>query len=229
MNIIYRCSALLLFFFFSENSFGQFNCKRLTTGEQSLALSANISEEILQMIRQETDSVFQQLTTTTYELNPSNNSLARQYIPLKGIVFGADAESSYNIVLKLKDRLLVLGHLIFIFDKDKVNNKYKIAVIQSNDQFDILRTVQTKGENYNISTSSIIEKLSAWNKSYPFQIIGANSEWIEAVFVTKPDQMEQFANDVYEFCPDVVDSGSGSVKFLANEMKDTGILYLWWR
>ena len=51
---------------------------------------------------------------------------------------------------------------------------------------------------------------------------------VEAVFVKQPADMDAFAREVYEFCPDVVEQGVGTVKALADEMRRSGILYLWW-
>jgi hypothetical protein len=40
--------------------------------------------------------------------------------------------------------------------------------------------------------------------------------------------MVAFAREVYAFCPDVVDQGTGAVEALAAEMSRTNTLYLWW-
>jgi len=40
--------------------------------------------------------------------------------------------------------------------------------------------------------------------------------------------MRAFAEEVYQFCPDVVDQGAGSIDALAEEMKRTNALFLWW-
>lgn len=229
MKLINTSGVVFLLLFINAYSFGQTAYHSLTPGEQSLALAANIDQKVLEIIRAETDSAFSQLTSVTYVLNQENNSYVRQIVLQAGIVFGADAESSYNIILKLKERLRELGHLIFIHNKDKINNRYTIAVIRSGDQFDIIKISQTNGDRYNISNAEVIDKLQIWHKSYPFEIIGAGGDWVEAIFKVMPVNMEDFANDIYQFCPDVVDGGSGSVKFLAQEMKDTGILYLWWK
>jgi hypothetical protein len=36
------------------------------------------------------------------------------------------------------------------------------------------------------------------------------------------------AQHLYEFCPDIVDQGCGSVDALADELAMTGRLVLWW-
>lgn len=225
----YFVNLFLLWMFASGGVFTQLASSQYLNQDAQLAETADVDFEVMQILRSETDSVFSQLTTISYVFNEMENAYVRTIINQKGIIFSTDAESAYNLVLKLRENLFTLGHLIFISEEDKANNIYKIAVIKSSDQFDILRTMQTNGENYNIYNKDVIEKLSNWNNKFPFIIIGAGNDWVEAMFNISPDNTEAFANDVYEFCPDVVDSGSGSVKYLADEIKGTGILYLWWQ
>ena len=40
--------------------------------------------------------------------------------------------------------------------------------------------------------------------------------------------MKAFANEVYEFCPDIVDQGVGDVEKLAAGIAATKEVYLWW-
>jgi hypothetical protein len=54
------------------------------------------------------------------------------------------------------------------------------------------------------------------------------SDWAEANFIQKPTNMTKFAQELYEFCPDVVDQGAGSIEELEKEMNAFDILYLWW-
>jgi Domain of unknown function (DUF4253) len=58
--------------------------------------------------------------------------------------------------------------------------------------------------------------------------VGAGQDWIEAEFASYPEDWLAFANDVYEFCPDVVDQGASDVATLAAEMRRSNTLYLWW-
>lgn len=36
------------------------------------------------------------------------------------------------------------------------------------------------------------------------------------------------AEQMYEFCPDIVDQGVGTVEKLARELKSSGRLFFWW-
>jgi hypothetical protein len=43
-----------------------------------------------------------------------------------------------------------------------------------------------------------------------------------------PADTQAFARDVYEFCPDIVDQGVGSVEAQEESIRDSGQVYLWW-
>lgn len=51
---------------------------------------------------------------------------------------------------------------------------------------------------------------------------------MEVRFATKPADLEGFAQEVYRFCPDIVDQGTGSVSGLEDEVGKTQTLFLWW-
>ena len=74
----------------------------------------------------------------------------------------------------------------------------------------------------------VIKRIEVWDERYGLVLIGAGFDWFEAKFKRLPPDMMVFAKEVYEFCPDVVEQGTGSIKALANEMKDGKYLYLWW-
>jgi Domain of unknown function (DUF4253) len=90
----------------------------------------------------------------------------------------------------------------------------------------ILRYEQTDGINYDITTDSLIHTLEGWDLQ--LSIIGASHDWMEARIGKDIRDWHALAEQVYAFCPDVVDQGSGTVETLADEMERSKILYLWW-
>ena len=74
----------------------------------------------------------------------------------------------------------------------------------------------------------MLAKYTEWSKKFGLKLVGAGQDWIEAEFAHPPTDWKAFAYEVYAFCPDVVDQGSGSVSALAKEMKAKNYVYLWW-
>jgi hypothetical protein len=60
--------------------------------------------------------------------------------------------------------------------------------------------------------------------------VGAGYDWIDANFIVllTDQEMKSFAQEMYEFCPDIVEQGTGSIEELIEEIKETKKLALWW-
>lgn len=104
----------------------------------------------------------------------------------------------------------------------------ELVVFQGRDQFDILRTAQTDGMNYDLDTKAIIAELQAWDKEWGVDIWQAETDTVRLRLKTMPKNMHAFAERVYKFCPDIVDQGAGSVEALAKEIERTQSVDLWW-
>jgi hypothetical protein len=147
---------------------------------------------------------------------------------MAGISFQSAEEEAEPLIMKLQAKLLPLGYLVFISERN--GKRSRIGIIRGSDQFMILKVQQTNGENYNLSNQDVIIKLKEWNQRIPFTIIGADYESVEAVFEDLPVQndLNTLAEEIYQFCPDIVEQGTGTIEALFNEMHETKKLYLWW-
>jgi hypothetical protein len=130
-------------------------------------------------------------------------------------------------VAKLREALGP-GYVVFASEQNFGNGHDRVAVLRSRDPFDALRTMATNGTNYEIDTDSIITRLREWDRRYGLRIVGAGLDWTEAELVRDPRDWLAFAREVYEFCPDVVDQGTETVEALAEEIKKSRTVYLWW-
>jgi len=74
-----------------------------------------------------------------------------------------------------------------------------------------MRTLQTSGTNYDLSTEDIIERLQDWASLCDFTIDEVAADRIEIDFQSLPEDLDEFCEEIYEFCPDTVDQGYGSV------------------
>lgn len=103
-----------------------------------------------------------------------------------------------------------------------------IAVLANTDPYVYLQTVRINGINYDIEHADVMQRLKKWDDLYGLRVYGAGMDWLQAEFDTPPRDWAAFAEEVYEFCPDVVDQGTGSVEALATELKKIRDIYLWW-
>lgn len=138
------------------------------------------------------------------------------------------SEKEANKLLKQYNKLKEKGYLLFRSDMNFGIDPDEVSVIKSDDHFDILRFSGTDGINYGLYPIDIINKLKEWERIYPFQIIGADFDWVEVQFLKENMDLDMLAKEIYEFCPDVVDQGTGTVDLLEKEMEQNNGFYLWW-
>src|SRR3990170_3672820 len=79
-----------------------------------------------------------------------------------------------------------------------------------------------------VSNEDVIAKLREWGKGSPFEIIGAENDWIEIEFKKLPKNLKSFVEDLEDFCPDAVEDGAGAEEELVKELQKNRRLYLWW-
>lgn len=89
----------------------------------------------------------------------------------------------------------------------------------TNDPFAAVRTAHTSAPNYETDNAAIIDRLTQWQSLCSFVVKAAEGDRIEIEFTTLPKDMDSFVRDLYEFCPDLVDQGTGCVAEMV-EMAD---------
>ncbi len=111
---------------------------------------------------------------------------------------------------------------------EKHDGNAEVVVGKGESQFDILRLARADACNCGMDTEDLAKKLQSWHHSYGINIFHAETDIIEFTLDTIPVDMRVFANEVYEFCPDIVDQGIGSVEALERAIEDHKHVYLWW-
>jgi hypothetical protein len=194
------------------------NSKKLTQKETELINKLNFDIDLLTVLKKETKSELKQLP----EINEYGEVTDELY---NGIHSKSDEEKGKEIVKKLKKLFKKKGYLIFLFEGE---NEFSVAVIKGNDELEILKYRRTDGINYSYENEDIIKKISEWKDKYGITVIGCGRDWLEVKFDKLPSDLDAFANEVYEFCPDSVDQGVREVENLKQLIKEMHGLWLWW-
>ena len=79
-----------------------------------------------------------------------------------------------------------------------------------------------------METEDLVRKLQEYDAKYGIDIFHAETDTIEFRFRSLPEDLAAFCADLYEFCPDIVDQGVGTVEKLEEEVARTGTVFLWW-
>ena len=111
---------------------------------------------------------------------------------------------------------------------DERHDGVELVVGPGASQFDILPLARTDAVNYDMDTEDIIRKLQEYDRAYGITLMHAETDTVEFNLHRDPQDLAAFAAGLYEFCPDIVDQGVGSVEALAESIEITGAVYLWW-
>ena len=149
-------------------------------------------------------------------------------IMANGLTVAVPRGRSEQVLWSLRDKLKPLKYMAFIVEINDTLKIDKIGIIKGSDQYDILRVMHTNGDEDDVGHDEVIEKLKGWGKRCTFDIIGAENDWVEIEFRIMPRDLKDFADDVYDFSPDTVDEGAGSIAALIKEINTTRKLMLWW-
>jgi hypothetical protein len=85
-----------------------------------------------------------------------------------------------------------------------------------------IREANTNAPNFDLNNSEILEHLTKWQSLCSFNVISAKGDRAEIEFITLPQDMDAFAQDLYSFCPDLVDQGTGCVHEMVEMLEETG-------
>ncbi|HSF18213.1 MAG TPA: DUF4253 domain-containing protein [Vicinamibacteria bacterium] len=148
---------------------------------------------------------------------------------VRGVTIDVPHDRSLTVVSSLA-RLAPPEVVVFVSERHfgMGEEPDRVSAMKTSDPFESLRAMGTNGWNYDISPEMIIARLRQWDAIFGLSLRGVAFDWVEAEFETHPRDMLAFAREVYEFCPDVVDQGTETVEALADEMRRSNVLYLWW-
>lgn len=107
-------------------------------------------------------------------------------------------------------------------------NGVELVVGPGESQFDIIRHAKSDACNYDMSTDDLIERLEKYHKEFGINITHAETDTIDIELLKLPESIEAFAEDLYDFCPDLIDQGCGSLPALVAEIKSSRKITLWW-
>ena len=92
----------------------------------------------------------------------------------------------------------------------------------ADDPFAAVRAAVTDAPNFSLDNADIINRLAQWQSLCSFVVKSAKKDQIEIEFTTLPKDMEAFARELYDFCPDLVDQGTGCVHEMLESLEEMG-------
>ena len=145
-----------------------------------------------------------------------------------GYSFAVSRADAEKLLADHHQRLLAKGAYFFRHHRDYQDAQDKLGLLPTSDWADLIRTFQTNGANYELMPEDIVRWLKKLSAQQPFIITGAGWDWLEGRFTSPVQSSRTVAHQLYEFCPDIVDQGVGSVKNLARSLEKDGYFFFWW-
>ena len=149
-------------------------------------------------------------------------------VPAPGVTVELPEDRVSSELARLREALGPLGFGVYQAEQHFGFEPDRLAIVTGTDPYEFLRIVRIDGINYDLEHEAVVAKLREWDSRYGLDYLGAGLDWVNARFKTLPSDMAPFAQEVYAFCPDVVDQGTETVERLADEMRRSGTLYCWW-
>lgn len=189
----------------------------LTLNENIVCVNSNVQYQDALLLKKLTKRIIRPLMPQ----NTSNSNL------LRGICSSTTEKNARKIIQDFQDKLRSENKYIFI--SESTGNEYKIGfIVNTSDPFEVIEFYQTNGANYDIETKDIIRKLQKWHSEFGIKIISIGLDFCECEILNKNIDYKKLADEVYEFCPDIVEQGTETIEELENELKKTGRIFLWW-
>ena len=88
----------------------------------------------------------------------------------------------------------------------------------SRESLEVVRNAQTEAPNFNLDTEQIVARLKEWQAICTLRVVGADVDSVDIEFDTLPKDMDDFVEELCDFCPDVVDHGIASIRDMIEEM-----------
>jgi hypothetical protein len=215
--------------------FPLFSCvqsqKHFSDDEKKLIEEYKLDTELLVELRSYTDSSFRRaLGNAEASFGYKDSMIYKTFLnkDIGGISFNASEDMAFKLIYDLRRKFRERGHFIYISEMNSGYSPEEVTILKTDDMFDLLRFEGTNGVNHDIYTEDIIEKLEEWNQTYGLDIFAAGFDVVQAYYEKVPTDLNHHAKNLYEFCTDIVEQGSGTLEELELVIARTQQLYLWW-
>ncbi|MEX2114862.1 MAG: ankyrin repeat domain-containing protein [Pirellulales bacterium] len=131
-------------------------------------------------------------------------------------------ERERNAFLRLKCTLFRCGRA-HSPDDDEL-----LAILPTTDPLQVVAAIGTSAPNYGLFMSDIVDGLKRLQLLEPLRILKVSYDTVELEFHAGVDDPRTMAKHLYEFCPDVVDQGFGSIGKLQKHLAAGRNVTLWW-
>lgn len=117
------------------------------------------------------------------------------------------------------------------WSSEKPFDEVVIALVPTSDWTEVPAYMRFGGYNDCPASEWHVAALRYWRDLYGVKLVGASHDTLDLRIARHPETREEAATQaiaIYNYCPDVVDQGSGSISELARDIMNHNWWYLWW-
>jgi hypothetical protein len=146
-----------------------------------------------------------------------------------GVCFEAPAQRIEAVLGEAHADFLSRGYYLFRFERhfEIGGRPDKVGLLATADKYAVMALMDTNGDNYGIGTAGVIAWMKELERKHPYDLTEVGFDYLEGRFASPAKDPEGLARRMYEFCPDIVDQGVGTMKALTESVR-AGKLYFWW-
>ena len=123
------------------------------------------------------------------------------------------------------------GNYLFLTNidyDDDWNEFYDLVILPVDDQYELIELIGTDGVNEDVTTEDIITQMKAWDEQVGFEIIYVDYSGIDAHIDHMPEDPDAFAEEVFDFCPWIIEEEFSSKHEYLEELEEDKYFYLWY-
>ncbi len=128
----------------------------------------------------------------------------------------------------LQREFLEQGYFVYLPGSYYGDGPERVCILPTTDKYDAIALHQTNGCNYGVGPGYVTQWLKDLEETQPFVLTCIAHDTLSGRFLTPIEDPEGLAESMYEFCPDLVDQGVGSVERLVENLTAGDRLYFWW-
>jgi hypothetical protein len=149
-------------------------------------------------------------------------------LPSRGVAFRvADEIRAKSIADTVTMLVRPNGLSVFEYASGAGLGPFFVVAMPTPDPYEAIEVVGTNGNGAH-TTAEIVEWLRQLAAEQPFIVTHIGRGEIGGWFLGPLKDPAGIARRFYDFCPDIVRQGSGSVRNLEVEMRESRFLYCWW-
>jgi ankyrin repeat protein len=129
---------------------------------------------------------------------------------------------------QIQRQFLERGYFVYMPDHYSRGIPERFCILPTTDKYKVIALHQTNGCNCGIGPGYVVEWLQELEAEQPFTLTCIAHDTLAGKFLTPIADPDGWAEQMYEFCPDIVDQGCGSVERLAESLASSDNLFFWW-